>query len=234
MIWPLTLGAAAAVATLLGGALALRLGERIHLILGLSAGIVLGVALFDILPEAIETGRALYVPRTLLVALAGGFALYMLLNRLLPAEGGRARGHLGAASLTVHSFLDGLGIGLAFQVSAAVGTIVAVAVLAHDLSDGANTVSLTLMLNGASDRRVARRWLVADAIAPVLGVAASRFVQLPPAALAPLLAAFSGAFLYIGAVELLPNSYRRHPRLWTSAATIAGLAFMYGVAYFSA
>ena len=49
-----------------------------------------------------------------------------------------------------------------------------VAVLAHDIADGVNTVNLSL--SGRHDRRVARRWLAADAAAPLLGIAASRLI----------------------------------------------------------
>ena len=39
--------------TLLGGVAALRIGDRRHLVLGLAAGLMLGVVLFDLLPEAL-------------------------------------------------------------------------------------------------------------------------------------------------------------------------------------
>ena len=70
------------------------------------------------------------------------------------AERDRA-GHLGPASLTAHSLLDGLGIGLAFQVAPAIGVVVAVAVLAHDVADGVNTV--TLSLSGGGGQRPGAR-----------------------------------------------------------------------------
>jgi zinc transporter ZupT len=39
--------------TLLGGMFALRLKDRLHLILGYSAGAVIAVAFFDLIPEAV-------------------------------------------------------------------------------------------------------------------------------------------------------------------------------------
>src|SRR5881394_1839987 len=147
----LALGFAAFVATLLGGGFALRYRDKLHLILGFSSGAVLGVAL--------------------------GFFAFMFLSRVLllhpehddhGAEGDPRLGTVSAASLSLHSFLDGVGIGLAFQVSTAVGAIVAVAVLAHDFSDGINTVTVILRGRGRSLR--ALQWLLLDALAPVLGV----------------------------------------------------------------
>ncbi len=47
---------ATAAATLLGGLFALRFRDKLHLILGFSAGALIGVAFFDLLPEAINLG----------------------------------------------------------------------------------------------------------------------------------------------------------------------------------
>ena len=113
------------------------------------------------------------------------------------------RGTLGAGSLAVHSFLDGAAIGLAFQVSAAVGMIVTVAVLVHDFSDGINTVNLILKNHG--NKMDAFRWLFIDAIAPILGILSTLFFTLSESTLGIILAAFAGFFLYIGASDLLPR-----------------------------
>jgi ZIP family zinc transporter len=222
------LGLAAGAATLAGGALALRLAGRIHLILGFSAGAVIGVALFDLLPEALSLSDA--KAGGVLTVVAIGFLAYLVVDRalLLSSEDRHGhRGHLGAASLTVHSLLDGLAIGLGFQVSAAVGAVLTVAVLAHDFSDGVNTVNLSL---AASARpKVARRWLIADAVAPMVGIAASRLITVSRAELATIIALFTGFFLYIGASELLPDSHHRHPTAWTTVSTLLGAALIFGV-----
>ena len=214
------------MATFAGGVLALRLGGRIQLLLGLTAGIVIGVALFDLLPEAVMIGVGVYGERTLLLATACGFAAYLVIDRLAPRRGARGalRAHLGPATLTLHSFFDGMGIGLAFQVSSAVGGVIAFAVLAHDLTDGVNTVSLCL---AGSRREDARRWLVANTIAPLAGVVFAYFLRVPKPVLALLLATFAGIFLYIGTCELLPRSIGANPRPLATVATLAGLAIMY-------
>ena len=220
----LAFGVAAGLATLLGGVLAIRLGDRLHLVLGASAGAVLGVALFGLLPESLELGGLVSGVRVTLLALGAGFAAYMILDRALEAgAGGR---HLGPASLILHSVLDGAGIGFAFQLSSVTGGAVALAVLAHDLSDGVNTVTLS---SGAAARpgRPARYWLGANALAPLVGITSSSLIRIDQARLALVLGAFAGAFLYIGAVELLPRSYSRAPRIWTTATTLAGMSAMY-------
>src|SRR5258706_3793355 len=177
----LLIGLATTCATFLGGYLALRLKDRLHLILGFSAGAVIAVAFFDLLPEAISLGKDFYDIRTVTSIVALGFIIYMILDRTLhlasadeDGHGGH-RGHLGPGSLTVHSFLDGIAIGLAFQVSAAVGVIVTIAVLVHDFSDGINTVNLSMVGHGKP--LFARRWLIADALAPLLGIVATLFFK---------------------------------------------------------
>jgi len=135
------------------------------------------------------------------------------------------RGHLGAGSLTVHSFMDGLGIGLGFQASLAVGLALTVAVLAHDLADGINTVGVSL--KGSGRPRVAGAWLLADALAPMAGLALSRLVHPGAGRLGVMIALFAGFFLYIGASELLPESHHRHPKPWTTLTTILGVGLIW-------
>jgi ZIP family zinc transporter len=223
----LLLGLATGAMTLAGGALALGLAGRLHLILGFSAGAVIGVALLDLMPECM----ALQAPggaTTVAGLMAVGFFVYLSVDRVLLAvsKGDPShRGHFGAGALATHSLLDGLGIGLGFQASASVGLVIAAAVLAHDLADGVNTVGVSL--DGSRSPRVARRWLLVDAAAPIAGIALSRFVVLPQRGLAVVLGLIAGAFLYIGASELLPESHHRHPRPWTTIATGLGLGLIW-------
>jgi ZIP family zinc transporter len=226
---------AAFSATLIGGTLALRLKDRLHLILGFSAGAIVAVAFFDLLPEALELSGGSYSPSTIFSLTALGFAAYLIIDRLFLHHGHHEDGHVGhvhrgvagAGSLSFHSFLDGVGIGLAFQVSPEVGAIVTVAVLTHDFSDGINTVSLILK-NGGSQRE-AFRWLLADAIAPVIGIFSTLFFTVPQQELGLLLALFAGFFLYIGASDLIPESHHAHPVSWTTFMTLAGMAVLYVV-----
>jgi ZIP family zinc transporter len=223
---------AAFICTLLGGLFALKLRDRLHLILGFSAGAIIGVAFFDLLPEALELGGSYYELSTILSITALGFLAYLGLDRLVLQHGHEQeehhikRGIAGASSLSLHSFLDGIAIGLAFQVSTAVGAIVAVAVLTHDFSDGINTVSMIIKNGG--DRARAVKWLLLDAIAPVLGILSTLLFGLTDENLGLLLALFAGFFLYIGASDLVPESHHKHPTLWTTAMTIIGAAVLYG------
>lgn len=227
------IGIAAFFATLLGGAFALHLKDRLHLVLGFSAGAIIGVAFFDLMPEAIAIGSAAYPISFITSIIALGFVAYLILDRFILLHSHEdetehtARGTVGAGSLSLHSFLDGMGIGLAFKVSTELGLIVTAAVLTHDFSDGINTVSL-IIKNGGT-RVQAFRWLAIDALAPVLGIASTLFFSVTEETLGLLLALFSGFFLYIGASDLLPESHHSHPVRWTTLMTILGIGVIYVV-----
>ncbi len=228
----LLIALAASVATFIGGSFALRFRDKLHLILGFSAGAVAGVALFDLLPEAIELGAAYHASATIALFVALGFFGYFILDRLIllhtheeDDEANKRRGSFGALTLAAHSFLDGIAIGIGFQASVAVGIVVTAAVLTHDFSDGINTVNLVLK-NGGSWRQ-AFRWLLADAAAPLLGAASTLFFRIPESAIGLVLAVFVGTFLYLAAADLIPESHHRHPRALTTVMTLLGAGLLY-------
>jgi len=217
---------AAFFSTFAGGLLALRLHDKLHLILGFSAGAVIGVAFFDLLPEAISFGAPFHSPSAVFSWSAIGFLSYLVLDRILRIHGDAAkRSSFAASVLCLHSLLDGIAIGLAFQASHEVGIVVAVAVLTHDFSDGINTMNVVLKNDGK--RTQGLRWLVLDAAAPVLGVASTQFFTLPAAAIGTVLALFAGFFLYIGASDLIPESYHAHPKFLTTVMTLIGAGVLY-------
>lgn len=242
----LLIACAAFATTYAGGLFALALQDKLHLVLGFSAGAVVAVALADLIPEAIEIGEAYHSPGTLLLWTMLSFLLYLVLDRVKLLHSATAANHdahgshavpsvsgahprvgnhataLGAGSFSAHSLLDGVAIGVAFQASAAVGAIVTIAVLTHDFSDGINTVNVVLK-NGGS-RRQAMRWLLADAIAPAAGVCSTLLFTIPLSLLGMLLAVFGGFFLYIGASDLVPESHHAHPKFLTTVMTLIGAA----------
>jgi zinc transporter ZupT len=227
----IALGAAALLSTLLGGLFALRFQDKLHLILGFSAGAVIGVAFFDLLPESIELSRG-YSGSTIGSTVGLGFIIYLILDRLIFFHARADRhskttyaGQLGATTLSIHSCLDGIAIGLAFQVAPHVGLIVATAVVAHDFSDGINTVNVVMSHGG--NQTIAFRWLLIDAIAPLIGAILTMFFSTPAGVFGRVLALFCGFFLYIGASDLLPESQHAHPTRFTTAATLLGAGTLF-------
>jgi ZIP family zinc transporter len=238
----------ASVATFIGGSFALKFRDKLHLILGFSAGAVAGVALFDLLPEAIDLGTKYHSAATVSLFIAAGFFGYLILDRLIllhthpceiemqshgageeDDEANAPRGFFSALTLSAHSFLDGIAIGVGFQASAVVGIIVTAAVLTHDFSDGINTVNLVLR-NGGSWKR-AFQWLLVDAAAPVAGAASTLLFRIPESTIGLVLAVFVGTFLYLSASDLIPESHHRHPRALTTVMTLLGALVLYTVVH---
>jgi zinc transporter ZupT len=235
--------------TLLGGFAALRLRHRLHAFMALAAGVVVATAVADLLPEALKLVGPEGAILTGIAAVAGfvGFSLVEAFLHQTSFEHAADPGHDGPVdeqatvptpapadarpgrvlalipplSLVIHSTLDGLAIGLAFQAGANVGLIVLLAVLAHDFADGMNVV--TLALEAARGQRLAVVLLVLDALAPVLGVGLSFLVSIPPTALGMLLASIAGIFLAVGAGHLLPEAQHDDLRHGPSLVALSGV-----------
>jgi ZIP family zinc transporter len=199
------------VATLIGGRIGLRFSDRLPTLLALTGGVVVAVALLDVLPEGINGVDDTNLSTALVAA---GFLGFFLAERALvlhdrdetmAALSGEKVGVLGAAGLSVHSFIDGLGIGFAFGVDSTTGLLVFLAVISHDFADGLNTVSFVLRRSG--NRQAAVRWLTIDALAPLLGAIVGTLSQVSDHTLGYVLCVYCGIFIYIGATDLLPEAH---------------------------
>lgn len=235
------LSAATFFSTLFGGLFAVRFKDRLHLIMGFTAGVLLGVVSFDILPEIIELIKEHNLnTMEIMVALVVGFLLFHILEKFIALhhshEGLYAdhkHPHVGvfsALALAGHSFMDGVGIGLGFQVNPAVGLLVAIAVISHDFTDGMNTV--TLMLNAKNTTRKSIIFLLLDALTPVLGALSTLLFQVSPHFLALYLGFFAGFLLYIGASDILPEAHSKNSSAKLIGLTVLGVAFIYVITRF--
>ena len=224
------------VSTLAGGLVALRLARELTTAIALTGGIVVAVALFEVLPEAIE---AVDDPQRIGLLVGAGFVFFFLAERALvlhhrdDADQIHAHaqvGALGAAGLSVHSFIDGLAIGLAFGLSTETGLLVFLAVVAHDFADGLNTVGFVLRQSG--DRRRAIRWLGVDAAAPLAGAIVGSTLSISEQSLGALLGVYVGFFLFMGATDLLPHAHQ-HPSGRRVLLTLAGFAAVLAISLVS-
>jgi ZIP family zinc transporter len=229
------------ISTVLGGWAALRLRHRLHPVMAFAAGVLVTTALVNLLPEGIDLlgGDALLAG----VGTVVGYLLFSAVEAFVHREayehqhpagvdpeephdhaGAATRprsavGFVGPIGLIVHSTLDGIAIGLAFQAGGQIGVIVTLAVLAHDFADGLNVV--TLVVSGGGGRGWAIALLVIDAIAPVAGYFVSGRIAVAPAQLGLLLSVFAGVFLAIGAGHLLPEAQHRRPGHAVSLVVLA-------------
>lgn len=238
----LFLSIAAAIAALGGGYIALKNRQNLNLALGFSAGVILGLVAFDLLPEIFNAGRRTGLDITWpMVSLVCGFLLFHLVEKSIlihePAEqnyGPHSHPHVGmagAVALSGHSFLDGASIGVAFQVSNSVGVLVSIAVIAHRFADGFNTTNL-MLVHGNNLART-KKMLGIASIMPVLGALSTLALSFSENFLAVYLGFFAGFLLYIAAADILPQAHSKNSSRTTIALTVLGAVFMFVVTRFA-
>ncbi|CAB4336486.1 unannotated protein [freshwater metagenome] len=229
------------LATFLGGYLALRSRNRMHLVLGLSAGLLLGLVAFDLIPEVFDlsTLEVGHVPAVMVMFVVGFLSLHIL-ERYSGAHephvsqyddshehAHNTTGIIAASAMVIHVFLDGLAIGLAFQVSSALGWIVALAVVAHAFTDGLNTVSMLISAGKWQSRAV--MLLIADGIARLSGAFLGTRIVVNDNVLGLYLALFAGFLIYLATSHILPEAHSSKPTRLTLLATVAGVLFMFAI-----
>lgn len=225
------------VAAVLGGLFAIKYHNRqFNHILGFTAGVILGVIAFDVLPEMFHIVDEFALnPTWVMVTLVAGFLGFHIAEKTLlihhqhETQYGKHRhprvGMLSALAIGGHSLLDGVGIGLAFQVNAAVGLAVSVALIAHRFADGLNTATLMLAHKNSSKR--ALQLVLFNGALPLLGALSTLFFSVPEEFFAYYLAFFAGFLLYIGASDILPQAHDEKSDRTTIVLTILGVAAMF-------
>ena len=230
------------IATAAGGTLAIRSKDRLHLVLGLSAGLLLGLVTLELIPEVFTENQAEFAGvRVVSIALVAGFLALHILERTFgahePADSdyghdhshshGNIAGGIGALALAGHIFIDGVALGLAFQINNKIGYAVFFALLVHAFSDGLNTVS---MLQKTGNLRARAKWLLAiDAVMRISGAAFGTYIAISDSLLSIYLAVFSGIIIYLATSHILPEAHSRHPSRVTLFSTVAGVLIMWGV-----
>jgi ZIP family zinc transporter len=216
-IYPLVLSFITFLATLAGGYTAAKNRSKFGYIAAFSAGVLIAVPLFQLLPTSLTLAAKTNVTAQEVLYVTGlGFIFLYMLERLLAVKKVRSGdtwkferhstgGFYGASELALHSFVDGFSIGVGFHFNFQIGMVIALAVIFHDFPDGMNTV--TVMLKSGNSLKSSLHMLMLDAVTPVLGAIVSLFVTSVDRYLVYLLPFFAGGFLYLGASDLLPEAH---------------------------
>ena len=234
--------AGAFASALAGGLIAARAAQAVGLIIAVGAGIRIGAAYFDLIPEGAELLGSLDAA---MLFTALGFLAFYAIEKLTALHVGhetaseldhgeaahRHVGFIGAVGMSLHSFLDGVALAAALTVGGGLGLVIGFVVVVHRFSDGIGVVSL--LLASRMPRSDIYRWVMLIAVAPVLGVLVGLLINVPDGVLGALLAIFAGFFLYIGAAELLPEAHRNDRSRWVVAATLMGVVVIYAISVFA-
>jgi len=211
----------------------------VHHLVSLSAGVLLGTALLDILPEAFESRQA--TPQSLFVTLLAGLLFFFLLEK---AELYRHSHHhegdehhhqhgfdqqqagRGGWSVilgdSIHNFCDGIIIAAAFLADMRLGVVTSLAIVAHEIPQEVG--DYIVLLNAGFSRARALFYNAVSGMAAVLGGLIGYFVIGPWEALFPyLLVVASSSFIYVAVADLIPQlQHRLSPK--ETAAQLAWLA----------
>lgn len=227
---------------LVGGLFSIKFKKNLSLILGFSAGLLFGLFAFEIMPEifnlSLDTKLNIFYP---MLALASGFLVFHILEKTFLVHDSHEEtyqkhkhpsvGLISAIVLIIHSFLDGVGMGVGFQISTGLGIAVAFAVIGHAFSDGLNTASLMLLNKNSTKKTLVM--ILMNAVAPVLGVLSVRFFNLSSEFLLIYLGFFAGIILYISLEDILPEAHSGDSSWKTLALTVLGVLFILGLSIIS-
>ena len=231
------LAALTVAATAIGGLIALKAKDRFHLVLGLSAGLLLGLVGFDLLPEVFAESKSTGGVPTVSIAILAGFLLLHISERSFgghePVDSeyshdhshGSISGGVGALAMAGHIFLDGAALGVAFKVSTNLGIAVFIALLVHAFSDGLNTVSMLVKTGHWQSN--SKYLLLIDAVARIGGAAVGTYIAFEGNWVTIYLSLFAGMVIYVATSHILPEAHSHHPSRWTLAATSAGVLGMW-------
>lgn len=222
-----------------------QLSDRvIHLMLGLSAGILGGLAVVDILPEAfsLATQFGSLPPQAVPLGISSGFFVLFLAERHLirPDGGGHAHledgrpitsfGTLAVSALTVHGTMDGFVIPLGFAINNVVGTVIVLAVALHQIPD--SFAAMTVGLAGGASRRTALKYVLATAADTPLGILLGVLFLSVGTAWLPVGLAFSGGtFLFVSAADLIPELQHRSRSFLVTLSVVLGFGIVLGLAF---
>ncbi len=201
------------------------LSRLVKSLVSLSAGILLGTSLLNVLPEAFESPGA--QPQTLFATLLGGLIFFWLLEKaelyrhVHHHEGDGHHHHhqfdaeqAGRGGLTVlvgdgiHNFCDGIIIAAAFLADTSLGVATAVAIVAHEIPQEVG--DFIVLLNAGFSRAKALLFNAISGLAAVLGGVLGYFlIGSFDGALPYLLVLASSSFVYISVADLLPQLQQR-------------------------
>jgi ZIP family zinc transporter len=217
------------------GALPLLLGRRIERVLGLGTALAAGFmagASAGLVWEGV--GSSLWRTFT-------GFALGVLFivattralgHRHHHAHFGALRGAdaLGALMIvgvmTLHSFTEGIGVGVSFGEGAALGTLIATAIAVHNIPEGL-AISLVLVPRGVSVARAAAWSVFSSLPQPLMAVPAFLLVEWFEPILPVGLGFAAGAMTWMVVAQLVPDALRTSsPRSVAAAVGAAGAAMV--------
>lgn len=183
-----------------------------HYVNSFAAGLLLGIAFFHLFPESLELSE------NALFFIFSGFIVFYLLENVMVIHSGseihfreksdsqHSKGMVMFLGLFFHSLVDGILIGVGFEIDPKLGLLTSLGVISHELPEGVTTFALLI---NSIRRKTALKMSIAVAAATPLGALVSLIFigALSESAIGVLLAMAGGSFLYIAASDLIPETH---------------------------
>lgn len=203
-------------------------------LVALSAGTMLGAAMFHLLPEAAEE----LDPQSLFGLVTISFVVFFLIEKGLHwrhCHDDNCEEHsIGVMNLigdSVHNLIDGLVIGAAFATDPTLGLITTLAIVFHEIPQEIGDFGVLLHAGWSVRKALIANFLVATT--SVLGGVIGYLMAAQSAGFALLLMPIAaGGFLYIAASDLIPEIRKEktgHGTIRTTSLFLIGLIFMYAI-----
>jgi ZIP family zinc transporter len=127
--------------------------------------------------------------------------------------------------MTVHSFTEGVGVGVSFGGGETLGLVIALAIAIHNVPEGL-AISLVLVPRGVGVARAAAWSVFSSLPQPLMAVPAFLFVETFEPLLPVGLGFAAGAMVWMVAVDLLPEAVGAAPARTVVAVSLASAAAM--------
>lgn len=212
-LWPiLGLATLGSVAGLLGGVVFLIKKDWARVLsvhsIPFAAGVLLSLALLDLLPEALEVQEGQVVFPVVLGAIVAGFFLekfFVLFHhhQEYPHSMVSSAVPLVIFGDTIHNFLDGVAIATAYVTQPLLGLVVAFAAFLHETPH--EMADFGILLSAGWERKRVFWANFASALATFPGAFLALSLAQTEGTTGLLLAISAGLFLYVGASDLLPQ-----------------------------
>ena len=193
----------------------------ILVLVAFAAGSLIGVSLFDLIPETIELGgsmASLYI--------TFGILIFFMLERFIgwhhlhheedvDPKGHKKHHHNHAkpfvytnlASESIHNFIDGILIGASFLVNIPLGIATTIAVALHEIPQEIG--DFAVLIHGGLKIKKALIYNFFAAVTAVIGGVMTFFVSSSIGNLIPiLLGVAGGGFLYLALADLIPEMHK--------------------------
>lgn len=233
------------IVSLIGGFILLSQGKIAskisHFLAAFAAGVLLGTAFVDLLPEALEYAEESGAEVNIFIWTLAGILGFFLLERFihwfhhhhntgdLNQEEKKTAIPLIVLGDTFHNFIDGIVIAATFLVDIKLGMITTLAVAAHEIPQELGDFGLMLH-RGLSKSKILTVNLVSAAVA-ILGAVITFFLgDIVEGILPILLSLAAGFFIYIALSDLIPEIHgedRKNVAFWETVLLILGVVVIW-------